>query len=275
MKAFHFRGGVPYVLEVLDLGATDEDEGVRAVARVYAEQYALVDLEADPVRYGEWRLRSRDLTRGAVLARGVRELAVDLRNSTDRELAERLAATVPTRLDIARGAGVDLPRIMRDEGAAARILSAAERDDPRVASAAIPWTPLLGLTVQEAEVALLPHVRSQDPELMRLALSALLEVEGSWVAEAMVRELEAAPERWTGAAIQSAGLLRALVDRGDPAAIPSLVRLLADHEGTPVGDAIALRALAPLASFDHHQPESAPWWQAWCARNLETHDSQR
>lgn len=163
LKAFHFKGGTDYAIDILHLGASHGDPSVRSVAFTYVEAYAFENFGGRAGDYAAWRRSVEGRSRGDVFGEAVAGFARELATSSDAEVVARLAAMRPMFRQIARAVGVDTDAVFRGAAVDAIVLRLLTEGEPEDARTLLRWAGAVGIAEVDLRARVLPLVeRGQD-----------------------------------------------------------------------------------------------------------------
>jgi len=265
LKAFGLYDGHPYSLEILDLGASDPDEGVRDWALIYVSAFAFRDLHADPALYAAWRARSAGRPLRDVVRESAEEFVSRVRPLGGDDLKRELHAFESLWLESEADLGV--PDLMRRAG---------------LLDVATSWLDREQLGPGERNIV---HgwIRALDPDeawLRRVYLPALTDPDKSGdTFYAATRALGRERHRWAVEPLVAAygrvhslggyrAISRALLAIGDERAIPAMIATIVADDTQATIEGVGA-SLSDLVFAEYHPSHDGAWWLAWWERNRQ------
>ncbi|MHC4340407.1 MAG: RNA polymerase sigma factor [Planctomycetota bacterium] len=267
LKAFTIDDGNLQSLEILHLGATDPDSGVRDWALAYLSGFGFTDFRTDPESYPPWRERHAGRPLRSVVHESAEEFVVRLTPLSGDALKRELHTFETLTLQGSSGCdALELPGLMKRLG----LLDVATRwlDDER-------------LSPGERNIV---HgwIRSLVPDeayLRRVYLPALEDPNSTDDFYAAARALGKEEHRWAVDPLMQAyartrnlgeyrAVSRALQRIGDPRAIPAMIAAIAADDTQATIEGVG-ESLARLVDEEYYASRDGAWWLAWWEQNRE------
>ena len=258
----------PRILDILNLGAEDASQPVRAMAFIYLRGYSIFDFSGDPDAYEQWWADFTNVPKEEVRQESARRAIEKLRNAEaadrDRLLDEFIhgdgnAEQVYKRL-VSAGLLDLLENWLSDP--------TLENDNlGRLISPMREWPP----PESYLRRVLLPLITAdRDARERRIALSFLATPRHKWVVDFLLETLmsESDPEM-----VRHIGETLNRIE--DPRAIPYLIGIIdADNSFTGSSDdtiyGVGYFCLSNLTGVDFSRFHDGPWWRRWWAKNKST-----
>lgn len=282
LKPFVFGRGHVHALKLLHVAATDTELSVQSRAFAYLENYAFQDFANDYESYLSWAETYRDMPVHDVLARNATRYVHELRTLSRDELVRRLKVDERFDLDTGGLVGLDLPALMRAEGALDVLATCLESDDADAKRRALEWSKELQASESWLRTWVLPSIEAAedtDASTVDASLRALARSDCQWAQESILTHLRRAsaiePPAEGDAESGSRRLpgtrsaASALAEIGDPAAIPALIEILVHDRSGRLNYDVGYFGLAKLTGVKWQESYDAAWWLTWWDKNSQ------
>jgi hypothetical protein len=267
LKAFTIDDGNLQSLEVLHLGATDPDAGVRDWALAYLNDFVFRGFRADPETYPPWRERHAGRPLRTVVHESAEEFILRVTHLSGDALKRELHTFESLALQGSSGCdALELPDLMKRLG----LLDVATRwlDDeglsPGERNIVHGW--IRSLVPDEAYLrrVYLPALEDPNsPDDFHAATRALGKEEHRWAVEPLIHAYARARSLGEYEAIS-----RALRRIGDPRAIPAMIAAIAADDTQATIEGVG-ESLAWLVDEEYYASRDGAWWLAWWERSKE------
>ncbi len=267
----------PFVLDVLDLGATDVDPTVRAAAFVHMLPFALRAFQEEPDAYADWRALHAGQPLPDVLRASARAFAARIKalDGTDLEKELRLVDGPP------RYAGLPVAAAIRDAG----IPGIVERwianpmpdedTDPdgyghECTLRRAAWTWLAAAQPDEAYLRrvvapIVEDAARRDPEELTGAAGLLGAANAAWAVDALLAGLR----RMDLSDTTTFSMGQALAAAGEKRAIPHLIAAITVDDAYATVYGLGYFGLSPLTGVTYDESHDGAWWLRWWDKNKE------
>ena len=255
------RSDNPHMLEMLDLGANDNNASVQYQAFDMLQNFAYRNFINDPAAYRMWRdgIKGKALT--DVVIEGCKGF-VDQYNKAD-EVERTSLLNILMRLEF--GDTSELAAVRRRAALDAGILTGLEK----ALAPPVPTNPTViyvvrNLQPDEAFVkrAILPLTTKNSPNYIRYAAASILgSVKSAWASDLLFNMLMddyPSSDSWI--------FLQALSTATDPHLIPKMIALLEADDAQDTGQMLNL-ALHRLTGNKVDRIHDGGWWHIWWDRN--------
>ncbi|MHC4933136.1 MAG: sigma-70 family RNA polymerase sigma factor [Planctomycetota bacterium] len=267
LKAFTIDDGNLQSLEILHLGASDPDPGVRDWALAYLNGFGFRDFRAAPETYPPWRERHAGRPLRTVVYESAEEFVLRVTALSGDALKRELHTFETLTLQGSSGCNaLELPGLMKRLG----LLQVATR-----------WLDDASLSPGERNIV---HgwIRSLVPDeayLRRVYLPALEDPSSADDFHAATRALGKGEHRWAVEPLVEAyararnlgeyrAISRALRRIGDPRAVPAMISAIAADDTQATIEGVG-ESLARLVDEEYYASRDGAWWLAWWERNKE------
>jgi RNA polymerase sigma-70 factor (ECF subfamily) len=255
LKAFQERPPHPCVLDVLDLGMTDDEPTVQNWAMTYLRKFAGQDFSEDWKNYAVWRKETSGKDPGTVLLAAVHGLAARIRAAGVEEMEGLLSLL----REASRGTS---PGILNQSGMADAIEPWISRLATKELYVAFEILRYAHVGEDYLRRAVVPLLLANDFEKRAAAFWALGEKRNAWAFDVLLPFLRETDVRVAESAA------RALGEIGDPRAIPPLLDVLRD-DPSPEGVARVGSTLSRLTGVPWDATHDAAWWESWWTKNRD------
>jgi predicted esterase len=249
------------ILDILQLGVSDESLAVQNRALQYCESFGFDSFTEDFTAYQAWRQRTQGKPLKEVIAASMKTLVAALPAIDEAHRSAIFNILVRTNLS-----GTSHTSKIRREAALAAGLPDALAPWIRQQNNLM-WTAYQLVRNLRPDEAFLRRVvlPLTDPKIESAvryqALSALGSDQNLWASAPLMKMLIAEyPEAGTEIIGQAVSQI------GDPHCIPALIAMM-ESDNTPEGNRVIGNILTPLTGVSNAYVRDAAWWRAWWNRN--------
>lgn len=268
-------GGHPYAVKLLHLAASDATLSIKNRAFALLKAYAFRDFTDDQLGYLAWNASYADTPLDQLIPLNARAFLSRLQALDPAALLRELEA-IDLDPALSERSGVDLPAILRESGAIALCEGWLTQGDPELQAKALEWA----RDIQPEQAWLREHAVSRlnqpgiSDRVLYAACGALGQPGASW-AQAPLSEFVVDRIRSYGntapslgsADLPVIGAMNALVEIGDPAAIPQMIAMIvADPSGSAIYN-VGHFGLAKLTGVSYDESHDGAWWVEWWNTN--------
>jgi len=262
MLLFAFvRSDNPHMLEVLDLGANDNNASVQYQAFDMLQNFAFRNFINDPAAYRIWREGIKGKPLADVVIEGCKTFVEQYVNADEVERTSLL--NILMRLEF--GDTSDLAQLRRRTALDAGILAGLEK----ALSPPVPTNPTViyvvrNLQPDEAFVkrAILPLTTKNSPNYIRYAAASILgAVKSVWASDLLFNMLMddyPSSDSWI--------FMQALSTATDPHLIPKMIALMEADDSQDTAQLLNV-ALRKLTGSKVDRTHDGGWWHIWWDRN--------